>query len=53
MQKTDEQLSKMNIEELRSCLHNIARKTPESKRASFLQLLEDFSDHDKSKLKNI
>ena len=49
MQKTDEQLSKMNIEELRSCLHNIARKTPESKRASFLQLLEDFSDHDKSK----
>ena len=41
VQKSDEMLKYMSIEELRKCLHNIARKTPEKKRASFLQLLED------------
>lgn len=44
IQKSDEILNSMSIEELRRCLHNIARKTPESKRESFLQLLEDCSD---------
>ncbi|OLN26076.1 hypothetical protein [Desulfosporosinus metallidurans] len=44
--KSDEILNCMSIEELRRCLHNIARKTPENKRASFLQLLEDCHDQD-------
>ena len=44
IQKSDEILNSMSIEELRRCLHNIARKTPESKRESFLQLLEDCYD---------
>ncbi|SFG92663.1 hypothetical protein SAMN05660649_03161 [Desulfotomaculum arcticum] len=46
VRKSDEILNCMSIEELRRCLHNIARKTPENKRASFLQLLEDCHDQD-------
>ncbi|NSW92463.1 MAG: hypothetical protein HPY74_17700 [Firmicutes bacterium] len=46
IQKSDEILDSMSMEELRRCLHNIARKTPESKRESFLQLLEDYCDQD-------
>jgi len=46
VRKSDELLNSMSIEELRGCLHNIARKTPENKRASFLQLLEDCYDQD-------
>jgi hypothetical protein len=41
VQKSDEILDIMSAEELRSCLHNIARKTPENKREAFLQLLND------------
>lgn len=40
-QKSDGILDSMSIEELRSCLHNIARKVSESKRETFLQLLDD------------
>ena len=46
IQKSDEILDSMSIEELRRCLHNVARKTPEGKRESFLQLLEDCCDQD-------
>lgn len=49
MQKIDELLNKMDKEDLKNCLHNIVRKTPESKRELFLQMIEDFSDHDKLK----
>ncbi|OPZ94178.1 MAG: hypothetical protein BWY74_00768 [Firmicutes bacterium ADurb.Bin419] len=41
VQRSDEILEGMSVEELRSCLHNIARKTPENKREQFLQLLND------------
>ena len=44
MQQSDKILNSMSMEELRKCLHNIARKTPESKRGMFLQLLEDYSN---------
>lgn len=44
IQKSDKILNSMSMEELRRCLHHIARKTPESKRESFLQLLEDCYD---------
>jgi len=44
--KSDEILNSMSLEELRRCLHDLARKTPETKRASFLQLLEDSYDQD-------
>lgn len=46
VRKSDEILNSMSMEKLRRCLHNIARKTPENKRASFLQLLEDCHDQD-------
>ncbi|MGE5631884.1 MAG: hypothetical protein ACM3TR_12415 [Caulobacteraceae bacterium] len=46
IQKSDEILNSMSIEELRRCLHSIARKTPESNIASFLQLLEDCRGQD-------
>ncbi|WP_425803241.1 hypothetical protein ACHOLT_17475 [Desulfitobacterium sp. Sab5] len=39
-------LNGMSIEELRSCLHNMARKIPASKREEFLQLLDDCYDQD-------
>ena len=45
VQKSNEILNSMRTEELRNCLHNIARTTPESKREAFLQLLEDFCKH--------
>ena len=41
IQKSDEILNSMDTEELRDCLHNIARKTPESRREEFFQLLYD------------
>jgi len=41
IQKSDAILNDMSMEELRSCVHSIARKTPEKKRESFLQLLND------------
>ncbi len=41
VQKSGEILDSMSAEELRRCLHNIARKTPENKREAFLQLLND------------
>jgi len=41
IEKSDEMLNSMTIDELKSCLHNVARKTPENKRASFIQLLND------------
>ena len=41
VQKSDEVLNNMSTEELRSCLHSIARIMPESKKESFLQLLDD------------
>jgi len=41
IQKSEEMLNSMSKEELRYCLHNIARKTPENKRKPFIQLLED------------
>ncbi|HHY72033.1 MAG TPA: hypothetical protein GX497_02160 [Bacillus bacterium] len=47
VQKSNEILNSMGIEELRRCLNNIARKTPESERKSFLQLLEDCYNQDK------
>lgn len=43
MQKVDELLGHMKVDELRNCLHQLARKTDESKRDSFLQLIEDCS----------
>lgn len=46
IEKSDEILNRMSTEELRSCLHNIARITPESKRETFLQLLEDSCKQD-------
>lgn len=49
IQKSDEMLNSMSEEELRSCLHNIARKTPENKRESFIQLLEDSFGQDSQK----
>ncbi len=41
IQKSDEIMESMSMEELKSCLHNIARKTSESKREEFLQQLQD------------
>jgi len=41
LQKSSELLAGMSTEELRNCLHNIARKTKENKRAEFMQLLHD------------
>jgi len=41
IQKSDEILNNMGTEELRDCLHNIARKTHESKREEFFQMLYD------------
>lgn len=41
IEKSDEMLNGMTIDELKSCLHNIARKTPENKREAFIQLLND------------
>lgn len=49
IQKSNEMLNSMSEEELRSCLHNIARKTPENKRESFLQFLEDSFGQDSQK----
>jgi len=49
IQKSDEMLNSMSEEELRNCLHNIARKTPENKRESFIQLLEDSFGQDSQK----
>ncbi len=42
-QKSDEILENMTTEELRYCLHEIARKMPEGKRRDFLHLLKDGS----------
>ena len=42
MQQSEKILDNMSREELRSCLYNIARKTPENKRKAFLQLLDDY-----------
>lgn len=49
MQQIDKILNRMDKEDLKNCLHNIARKTSESKRDSFLQMIKDFCDHDKQK----
>ena len=46
VRESDEILNCMSIAELRRCLHNMARKTPENKRALFLQLLKDCYDQD-------
>ncbi len=46
IQKSDEILNSMSLEELRRCMHNIARKTPESNRDTFLQLLKDSYNQD-------
>ena len=49
MQQIDKLLNRMDKEDLKNCLHNIARKTSESERDSFLQMIKDFCDHDKQK----
>lgn len=41
LQKSSALLDGMSMEELRNCLHNIARKTKENQRAEFMQLLQD------------
>jgi predicted RNA-binding protein len=40
IEKTDEILSNMSMEELQNCVHAIARKTPEGKRDEFIQMLD-------------
>lgn len=49
IQKSDEILNRMSIEELKSCLHNIARKVPENKREPFLQMLDDYCNQNDRK----
>lgn len=41
IEKSDEIMNNMSLPELRNCLHNVARKTPENKREAFLLLLND------------
>lgn len=41
IQKSDEILNRMSGEGLKSCLHDIARKTPENKRDEIITLLND------------
>lgn len=43
LQSVDDLLEHMSIAELRDCLHQLARKTDENKRDSFIQLIEDCS----------
>lgn len=49
IQRSDEILNSMSTDKLRRCLHNISRKTPETKRESFLQTLEDCCGQDDQK----
>lgn len=42
IQKTDEIVNNMDIEELRNCIHTIARKIPETKRDEFFLHINDF-----------
>ncbi len=41
LQKSDELINKMSIEQLNHCLHEIARKTNKNQRNEFLQILQD------------
>jgi thioester reductase-like protein len=41
LRKADEIIDEMDVEELKCCLHNMARRTPEKQRESFLLSLED------------
>jgi hypothetical protein len=53
VQKSNEMLDRMSMAELRSCLHNMARKIPESKREEFLQLLADCGQQNERKENNV
>jgi len=52
IEKSDEIMNNMSLDELKKCLHNVARKTPENKREIFLQLLNDCYNQTEGKENN-
>lgn len=52
IEKSDEIMNNMSLDELKKFLHNVARKTPENKRGAFLQLLNDCYNQSEGKENN-